>query len=235
MAEPSPAARVLAAVAADGHDRTTTPTLICRACVKTLPVDGAALSLIVEGAHREIAGASDDTVRRIEEIEVTLGEGPGLAAFAARGPVLVADLDGAGSRWPVYVEAVAATGIRAVFVLPIQIGAVRLGVLTLYRHAPGPLPGHALADALQIADVVALLMVGPGDALAHDFDEHWLDRSAWGREVDQATGMLIVQLGVGAEEAFVRLRGYAFAHNRSLADVAADIVARRLRLGTAEL
>jgi len=49
-------------------------------------------------------------------------------------------------------------------------------------------------------------------------------------EIDQATGMLTVQLGVSAAEAFARLRAYAYARDRRLADVANDIVARRLRL-----
>jgi ANTAR domain-containing protein len=49
-------------------------------------------------------------------------------------------------------------------------------------------------------------------------------------EVDQATGMLTVQLGVTAAEAYARLRAYAYAQDRRLADVAGDIVARRLRL-----
>ncbi|MFJ4819605.1 ANTAR domain-containing protein [Streptomyces sp. NPDC088801] len=41
--------------------------------------------------------------------------------------------------------------------------------------------------------------------------------------------MLTAQLGVGIEEAFVRLRAHAYAQGRRLADVAADVVARRLR------
>ncbi len=42
--------------------------------------------------------------------------------------------------------------------------------------------------------------------------------------------MLTVQLGVTAAEAYVRLRAYAYAKNQRLADMARDIVARRLRL-----
>jgi hypothetical protein len=49
-------------------------------------------------------------------------------------------------------------------------------------------------------------------------------------EIDQATGMLMVQLGVPAAEAFARLRAYAYVQDRRLAEVAGDIVARRLRL-----
>jgi AmiR/NasT family two-component response regulator len=60
---------------------------------------------------------------------------------------------------------------------------------------------------------------------------HQLTRLALHRaEVDQATGMLTVQLGVPAGEAFARLRAYAYSQDRRLADVAGDIVARRLRL-----
>jgi hypothetical protein len=53
-------------------------------------------------------------------------------------------------------------------------------------------------------------------------------------EIDQATGMLTGmltgQLGVGATEAFIRRRTYAYAHDRRLTGLARDIVARRLRL-----
>ena len=49
-------------------------------------------------------------------------------------------------------------------------------------------------------------------------------------EIDQATGMLTEQLGVSITDAFVRLRAYAYANDIQLADVARDIVARRLRL-----
>ena len=49
-------------------------------------------------------------------------------------------------------------------------------------------------------------------------------------EIDQATGMLTEQLGVGIGEAFLRLRAHAYAHDRRLSDLARDIVARRLRL-----
>ena len=48
------------------------------------------------------------------------------------------------------------------------------------------------------------------------------------REVHQATGMIIAQLDATPTEAFSRLRAYAFASGRSVGDVAADVVHRRL-------
>jgi AmiR/NasT family two-component response regulator len=47
-------------------------------------------------------------------------------------------------------------------------------------------------------------------------------------ELFQAQGMVMVQLGIPISEALVRIRAYAYAENRRLNDVAADIVARRL-------
>ncbi len=49
-------------------------------------------------------------------------------------------------------------------------------------------------------------------------------------EVHQAQGMLMVDLGVNAEEAMARLRAHASANGRTLGDVARDIVAGSLTL-----
>ena len=67
---------------------------------------------------------------------------------------------------------------------------------------------------------------GPGPGLDGQAPDLVLHHPA----IDQATSMLTVQLGVPAGEAFARLRAYAYAQDRRLADVARDIVTRRLRL-----
>jgi hypothetical protein len=48
--------------------------------------------------------------------------------------------------------------------------------------------------------------------------------------VHQASGMVAAQIEVSVAEALIRLRAHAFANDRRLADVAADVVARRLRI-----
>jgi hypothetical protein len=48
--------------------------------------------------------------------------------------------------------------------------------------------------------------------------------------VHNAAGIVSVQLGVSVTEALIRLRAYAFSHDRLLAEVAEDVIARRLRL-----
>jgi len=52
--------------------------------------------------------------------------------------------------------------------------------------------------------------------------------------VHQAAGMISVQLDVDVAEALLRLRARAYALDRPMADVAADVVARRLRFDNSE-
>ncbi len=67
-------------------------------------------------------------------------------------------------------------------------------------------------------------------APGHDTDAGgWSDLDYGHRaEIQRATGMVVVQLGISAADAVARLRGYAFVHRRLLLDVARDVVERRL-------
>jgi hypothetical protein len=51
--------------------------------------------------------------------------------------------------------------------------------------------------------------------------------------VHQAAGMASAQLGVSVDEALLRLRTQAFADDRQVADLARDVVDRRLRFDPA--
>jgi hypothetical protein len=86
----------------------------------------------------------------------------------------------------------------------------------------------AFSDAIL---VLALYDRGGLQAGVEMLDGDMAERRA---EVHQAAGMASVQLGVTVIDALARLRAYAFVHDRALADVAADIVARRLRFSPDE-
>jgi hypothetical protein len=205
---------------------------VCAAAMSAAGVDRAAVAVVLSASPRETVYASDPVAAEVEELALTLGEGPGVDALTG-GPALVADLTAMEclARWPVFAPAALHAGVRAVFALPLRVGGIRLGVLDLYRASPGELDRERLADALLLADTACALLLdaqpqrdrprlnggGPEQAgSAHP-------------EVHQATGMITVQLGVSVAVALVRLRAYAYAHDRRLRDVAADVVARRLR------
>jgi hypothetical protein len=229
--------RLWSAVLAQANGGTVSVRHVCAAIVALTRVDGAVAALATSATLRETVYADNDIATGLEELTLTLGEGPGVDAVGTGEPVLADDMAGpdARSRWPVFAPAAAAAGAQAVFALPLRIGAIRFGVLTLYRRSPGGLTQAQTSDGLALADVVCLLLLDRMDP-AGDGAPDWAVRRDGVRhpEVHQATGMIIVQLGVTAEIAFTRLRAYAFAHNRALRDVARDVVARRLRFGPDE-
>ena len=119
----------------------------------------------------------------------------------------------------------------AVFAFPLQAGAIRIGVLMLYRDHAGALVGEELALGLVLADVATQVVLAvQAGAPADTVHELLAGEPAHWAEVHQATGMVSVQLGVSMDEAFVRLRAHAFADGRPLRDVARDVVSRRLTL-----
>jgi hypothetical protein len=210
----------------------------CAAAVIAVGVTGAWLSAAGrrEGGH--LMRVTDGISERLAELELTLGEGPSLDAAASGGPVLASDMGArdAVGRWPVFAPAARQAGVEAIFVFPLRIGAIWAGVLGLYRIRAGSLSASGLGDALIFADTATLLLLDSQDRAA---DSPGAPAGAGGQpvglaqhraEIDQATGMLTEQLGVGIADAFARLRAYAYVNDLRLTDVARDIVARRLRL-----
>jgi len=73
---------------------------VCAAAITATGVDSGAVTLMLSAGSRETIYASDDVASVLEELTLTLGEGPCVDAHAG-GPALVADLtapDSTGRR-----------------------------------------------------------------------------------------------------------------------------------------
>jgi hypothetical protein len=224
---------VLRAMADAGAGRSASMVdRVCGAAVELLSLSGAGLSLMVDGELRGTAGVCEPGIAAVQELQLTLGEGPCVDAWRSMEPVLEADLaDPAEARWPAFAHAGVQAGVRAVYAFPLQLGAVGLGVLALYRDRPGPLGDEELALGLVLADVATQTILGlQAGAPPEQLHVLLADEPAHWAEIHQATGMVSAQLGVSLDEAFVRLRSFAFADDRPLRDVAREVVAHRLHL-----
>jgi hypothetical protein len=226
--------RIWVQVGQQSRDEPVSVAHVCAAAVSAVRVDGAGVTVMASPTVRDIVHATDRVAGELEEWQLTFGEGPCVDAFSNGGPVLAGDLRASDclDRWPVFTPAALRSGARAVFAMPLQVGAIRLGVLDLYRTRPGPLSPHELADALAFAETAGMLLLDTAAGAQPDTaDLAWQrdDPTAHQAQVHQATGMVLVQLGVSADAAFARLRAYAYAHDRRLGDVARDVVERRLR------
>ncbi|MEU5523834.1 GAF and ANTAR domain-containing protein [Streptomyces sp. NPDC047860] len=206
------------------------PGRLCAAAVTLLPVDGASVSLRGDAMPVHLA-ASGPRAARLAQLQATLGDGPCCHVLVTGAPVLVRDLaaDDCAHRWPVFAQQALGAGVRAVYALPLGIAGVCVGTLDLYRDTPGALTDRQLRTARLVAGV----MTGALTDLPHDprdGGEPWLSGLAADHDrVHQAVGMIMAQLGVGADEALARLRGDAFAQGATVLEVALDVVAHRRR------
>ena len=230
----SPSPKVLDVLASllEPNGTGVAPSLkLCEAVTAALPVTGAALSLMIPTGSAGLVAATDDRATAMEELQFSLGDGPSLVASRSGRPVMEPDLSQLPTaRWPGYLPAVLDQGVRAVFAFPLQVGAIRVGVLDLYRDSAGHLPDHDFADALDFADVATMLLLhlqgqNPDEPMYPDLLETAVHRP----EVHQATGMVMVQTSVTIEQAFLMLRARAFAEGRPVADLATEVVDRRVR------
>ncbi|WP_188277543.1 ANTAR domain-containing protein [Streptomyces sp. CBMA152] len=170
----------------------------------------------------ELVWFSDDLSARLEDVQFTLGQGPGVAADFGEVPFQAADLAAVG-RWPQFAAEARDLGVRALFVWPVRSGAATLGTLTGYRSEPGRLTPQQAVDGLRVADALAgwLLAWQPGLSMGTDGPGVI---ELYRAEVHQATGALSCRLGVGMEEALVRLRAQAFSSGHSLSETARGIL-----------
>jgi hypothetical protein len=205
---------------------------LCTACTQALPVSGVGLTLTAGVGNGGTVASSDGPAAVLEDLQYDLGEGPCLDASRDGRPVLQSNLAGTGrSRWPAFAAAAAESGIAAVFAFPLQVGAIHLGVLGLYRDLPGALTRADLAEALAFAEAACTIVLHLQDGTPPSMELHprLADAVESRREVHQATGMITVQARVGLTEAWLLLQGHAYGSGRPVLDVAKDVVARRLR------
>jgi ANTAR domain/GAF domain len=207
---------------------------LCSAAERVLSASGVGVNVVANEGMRGVAAVSEPAYQAIEELQFTLGEGPCRDAFASHRPVLVPDLSGeAMVRWPGYARALHASGMRAVFAFPLQVGAASLGALDVFRVEPGALTAAEFRDALTFADAAVTTLLDGQERAAQGAMADGLDEVTERRaEVFQAQGMVAVQLRVSLADALARLRAHSYAENRPLGDVARDVVARKLSLGS---
>ncbi|MFJ4714096.1 ANTAR domain-containing protein [Streptomyces sp. NPDC088785] len=180
-----------------------------------------------------------DLAARFDELQFTLGEGPGPDALRAGVPVLEPDLLRVRpDRWPALLPAAQQLGVLGVCCFPLALGGVQLGLLTVLCDGKGTLDRQQLTDVDILTAALITTLLGeprapgedPGDD-GSDGDRPWPAEGLHRAVVHQATGMVSVQLGTSLANALVRLRAYAYGSERALGDVAEDVVARRLRFG----
>jgi len=130
------------------------------------------------------------------------------------------------------LPAALAAGVRATFAFPLLVGAARFGVLHLHSPRVRTLTTREIAISLLLTELAMEIVLDAFAPVGEPMPskEPLLGSPDRRDQIYQAQGMLMVELGISLEEALARMRALAFSSGQELANVAADIVARRTHL-----
>ena len=216
----------------ESHERSREHgTALCTVAAEVTDLSGAAIVLTSAGNQFTPLCAGNDVVQKLMDLEITLGEGPGMEASISGVTFFESNLlTPENSQWMFYTPEAVALGARAVFGYPLRIGAARFGSLILYRDETGMLDESQSSDAYLMASVIgravlAMQAGAPGEGLEREI----AGLSMLDFTVHQAAGMLAVQASLPVKDALVALRSHAFATASSPSSLAALVITRKTR------
>lgn len=205
-----------------------TPAGFCRPFLDVLPVSGASVATVGDLLGSETLSASDEVAARLDELQFDLGEGPCWDAMASGRPVLEPDVRSLPrSTWPAFSDAILRADISSIFAFPLAVGPLRMGAVDLYSVAPVELDRRQTKQADAMAAVVGRHVLRQAlNAVGRDADD---TGNAFSRRlIHQATGVVLAQLELSADDARLVIHGYAFAASQSMKEIAQDILDGRL-------
>jgi GAF domain-containing protein len=187
-------------------------------------VDGASLALEHEDGSLRWVVVTDGAAGLLEEAQHELGEGPGLAAYGDAVAVVVIDL-ATDRRFTRLAAVVTPRGLHGVLAVPVVVAGRPVGALSVSATQPCPWSGIDVAAVGAYAGVVAELVAASMALGARDAEVAELTQALTVRVwMEQAKGALVATEGLDPAAASQRLRARAEASQRTVAEVAREVV-----------
>lgn len=173
-----------------------------------------------------MVACSDARTRELDEIQHSLGEGPCLQALQTCTTVLIPDLD-MECRWPEYVEAISAEGIRSVLAVPLPLAGESKAALNLYAREPRVFNVKMIEEAENYAASAARILnfsvnLSQRQDIIRDLKSAMTNRTA----IDLAVGIIMAENRCSQARAVNILREASNHRNVKLRELAMQIAGR---------
>jgi GAF domain-containing protein len=198
-------------------------------CVELLDVSEAGIMLVDPAGKLRYVASSSERMRVVELLELQLEEGPCFDAYRLHEPVVSHSQEDAAARWPTFAGHVLDAGFASVAAVPMRLRSQVIGALNLFSVEDGEIASDDLRLGQAMADVATIGIlhhraIRDAHALVGQLEGALDSRVV----IEQAKGVLAARGGIGIDDAFQRIRGFARQRNRLLSDVARDIVSGSL-------
>lgn len=203
---------------------------VCQVGAKRLRGIAVTVAYVGQAEPMDSAASSSETGSELDMLQMDLGDGPNAASARTRDSVNVADISLQRYQWPMFADAAMVKGVRAVFVFPITSPESTVAVMTLYRGFTGALSSAEASQAQTLTEAATQVVlhhsqVEPGAGYHHQ------PTSARWVQIQQASGMVSVQLNISPADALAVLRAHAYSTEQPLVSVARCVVERTYRFG----
>lgn len=180
-------------------------------------------SLLVRARDRFVTAAStDDIARRIDQIELEVGEGPCVDAIVAEAYQHDADLTDGTSPWPRFCERIVAeTPVRSAIGYRLLLDGDKIGALNLFADVPGGLTERSADTGAVIASFASVALMA---IRAREEAATLRQGLSSNREIGKAVGLLMAAHHISGQEAFELLRNTSQELNMKLAQVASQVI-----------
>ena len=213
--------RLLADAARELADEPSVGTTLERGvemCTETVQRCTAAGITLLQGTEVRTLAATDEALVIVDQLQMTLHEGPGHSAAERHEAVIVTDL-ATDPRWPSWGQRVVSeAGLRSMLGFRLFTSDGSAGMVNLYSREP---------DAFEAEDVLEgqVLAAHASVALATTLKERQLHEALARRTViGQATGILIERFGLTPDQAFAVMRRVSQHHNIKVHEIADHLV-----------
>src|SRR5689334_13843584 len=186
-------------------------------------VPGAAAAgvlLIARGGKYETRGPTSELLHRLDQLQMTCGEGPCVEAAVDELIVRTDDFM-SETRWPRYSEEIRGLGIRSALSLKLYTSTRNAGALNIFAFQPSVFTSEseAIGTVLAAHAAAAILASRRGESL----ESALVTRDVIG----QAKGIIMERFKIDAVAAFELLKKLSQTSNLRLADVAQQVVESR--------
>lgn len=189
-------------------------------------MDAAGLLLTDQQDRLRFVASTSERATLLELFQLQNREGPCLDCFQSGSVVATPDVAAAMSRWPLFAPRALDAGFRSMHAIPMRWHDRVIGALDLFGETTLRLAAADARVVQSLADVATIgIMQNRAVTRVETLNEQLTGALNSRIVIEQAKGAIGQARGIGVDEAFEVLRGYARRNDRRLGDVAHDVVA----------
>jgi len=185
---------------------------------------GAGVSLMDTSGNRSSAASTSPIVAQADTLQYELGQGPCISAWASGSPVDIADVR-TDLRWPEWGTAAGDLGLRSCVSVPLLSGDLAFGAIKIYWDKPKA-ASHRLIRLLELfaAQASIFLVNVQARERAQMLSDQLKSSLAQRDAISTAKGIVMASLGMGSHDAMLHLMTKALNENRTMLEVAEEML-----------